>query len=103
MSNTEATRLERELAQSRAAAKSNGVGVKLRVQALEIACVSSYFQHCLKVLNGPIRRYQEQIEKTDRLREETVKAIVKSTNDMCVFKEQVSEHLSNLRQFAEEN
>ncbi|KAF8590521.1 hypothetical protein K439DRAFT_1329564 [Ramaria rubella] len=84
VSNTEATRLERELAQARAAAKSSGVGVKLRVQALEIA-------------------YQEQIEKTDRLREETVKAIVKSTNDMCVFKEQVSEHLSNLRQFAEEN
>lgn len=47
--------------------------------------------------------YQEQIEKTDRLREETVKAIVKSTNDMCVFKEQVSEHLSGLRKFAEEN
>ncbi|KAF8487646.1 HEC/Ndc80p family-domain-containing protein [Gautieria morchelliformis] len=84
MSNTEATRLERELAQARAAAKSSGVGVKLRVQALEIA-------------------YQEQIEKTDRLRDETVKAIVKSTNDMCVFKEQVSEHLSTLRQFAEEN
>ena len=51
----------------------------------------------------PFHSYQEQIEKTDRLREETVKAIVKSTNDMCVFKEQVSEHLSNLRQFAEEN
>jgi kinetochore protein NDC80 len=37
VSNTEATRLERELAQARAAAKSSGVGVKLRVQALEIA------------------------------------------------------------------
>jgi kinetochore protein NDC80 len=56
------------------------------------------------VLNSLLlRSYLEQIEKTDRLRDETVKAIVKSTNDMCVFKEQVSEHLGTLRQFAEEN
>ncbi|GJJ12204.1 hypothetical protein Clacol_006445 [Clathrus columnatus] len=84
MSNTEAARLERELAQARAATKSNGLGVKLKVQALQIA-------------------YQEQIEKTDRLREETIKALVKNTNDMCMFKERVSEDLSRLRQFAEEN
>ncbi|KAF8520204.1 HEC/Ndc80p family-domain-containing protein [Hysterangium stoloniferum] len=84
VSNTEATRLERELAQARTAAKSSGVGVKLRVQALEIA-------------------YQEQVEKMDRLRDETVKAIVKSTNDMCVFKEQVSEQLNSLQHFAEEH
>lgn len=37
MSNTEAARLERELAQARAAAKSSGLGVKLKVQALQIA------------------------------------------------------------------
>jgi kinetochore protein NDC80 len=48
-------------------------------------------------------RYQEQVEKMDRLRDETVKAIVKSTNDMCMFKEQVSEQLNSLRHFAEEN
>lgn len=39
----------------------------------------------------------------DRLREETIKAIVKSTNDMCIFKEKFSENLNRLRQFAEEN
>lgn len=66
--------------------------------------MSTILQFYLKFLNRFLHRsYQEQVEKTDRLREETVKAIVKSTNDMCVFKEQVSEHLSNLRQFAEEN
>lgn len=48
-------------------------------------------------------RYQEQIDKTDRLRDETVRAIVKTTSEMCVVKEQVSEYLSHLRQVAEEN
>lgn len=37
ISNTEVARLERELAQARAAAKSNGLGAKLKVQALQIA------------------------------------------------------------------
>ncbi|KIJ44151.1 hypothetical protein M422DRAFT_208441 [Sphaerobolus stellatus SS14] len=84
MNNTEATRLERELAQARAAAKSNGISAKVRLQALEIA-------------------YTEQVEKMDRLREETVKAIIKSSNEMCNFKEQVTEHIQHLRQFAEDN
>ncbi|KZT44162.1 hypothetical protein SISSUDRAFT_1039443 [Sistotremastrum suecicum HHB10207 ss-3] len=84
LSSAEIRRLESELAAAKAAALSSGVGVKARLQALQIA-------------------YQEQVEQTERMREETVRAIVKNTSDMCNFKEQVSGHLINLRRMAEEN
>lgn len=41
VSHAEASRLERDLAQARTAAMANGVGVKSRLQALQIACVKT--------------------------------------------------------------
>ncbi|KAL5529070.1 hypothetical protein ACEPAG_5044 [Sanghuangporus baumii] len=84
MTNGEAVRLQKELAHARTVALANGVGVKSRLQALQIA-------------------YQEQVERVDRLKEETVRMILKSSSDMAAFQEEVSGQLNNLRQFAEEN
>ena len=47
--------------------------------------------------------YQEQIERVDRLKEETIRMILKSSSDIAAFKEEVSGHLSNLRQAVEES
>jgi kinetochore protein NDC80 len=47
------------------------------------------------------QRYREQEEKVNRLREETVRAIIKNTNDIALFKEEVSRHLRELREFVE--
>lgn len=51
VSNAEASRLERDLAAARTAAMANGVGVKSRLQALQIAYVhslsTSSFEHCI--------------------------------------------------------
>jgi len=78
----EATRLERELAHARTAALAHGTGVKSRLQALQFDS-------------------REQIEKIARLKEETVRAIVKNSNDIAMFKQDVSRHLQELREFAE--
>jgi kinetochore protein NDC80 len=97
----EIARLETELAHARAAAKAGGVGVAARLKSLQIAYVTfSYVNMCC---NKVFPSYQEQIEKTDRLKEETVRAIVRVTSDMCNMKEQISEYLNHLRQVAEEN
>ncbi|KAA1471261.1 hypothetical protein DENSPDRAFT_858824 [Dentipellis sp. KUC8613] len=82
VSNAEASRLQRDLAHARTAALANGVGVKSRLQALQIA-------------------YREQVEKVARLKDETVRAIVKNSSDIVMFKEEVSAHLNRLRDCAE--
>jgi len=82
VANNEATRLERDLAQARTAALANGMGVKSRLQALQL-------------------HYREQVEKVSRLKEETVRAIIKNSHDIAMFKEEVSGHLRELREFAE--
>ena len=48
-------------------------------------------------------RYQEQIERVDRLKDETIRTILKSSSDMAAFKEEVSSHLNTLRQYTDEN
>ena len=45
--------------------------------------------------------YREQIEKVSRLKEETVRGIIKNSHDIAIFKEEVSGHLRELREFAE--
>jgi kinetochore protein NDC80 len=45
--------------------------------------------------------YREQEEKVNRLRDDTVRAIIKNSNDIAMFKEEVSRHLRDLREFAE--
>ncbi|KAG6889725.1 hypothetical protein C0995_015023 [Termitomyces sp. Mi166 len=82
VANAEATRLERELAHARTAALANGMGVKSRLQALQFD-------------------YNEKMEKISRLKEETVRAIIKNSHDIAMFKEEVSRHLRELREFAE--
>ncbi|KAI0933915.1 hypothetical protein AcV5_005931 [Taiwanofungus camphoratus] len=84
VSNAEAARLERDLAQARTAAMANGVGVKSRLQAIQIA-------------------YREQIDKVNRLKDETMRAIIKNSSDIVMFKEEVSKQLKHLRDFAEAN
>ncbi|KAF8633723.1 hypothetical protein AX17_004381 [Amanita inopinata Kibby_2008] len=82
VASNEAARLERDLAHARTAAIANGMGVKSRLQALQLS-------------------YREQIEKVSRLKEETVRAIIKNSHDIAMFKEEVSRHLRELREFAE--
>ncbi|KAF8892608.1 HEC/Ndc80p family-domain-containing protein [Infundibulicybe gibba] len=82
VANGEAQRLERDLAQARTAALANGMGVKSRLQAIQFD-------------------YREQIEKVSRLKEETVRAIIKNSHDIAMFKEEVSRHLRELREFPE--
>ncbi|KAJ7905277.1 hypothetical protein B0H14DRAFT_2659637 [Mycena olivaceomarginata] len=78
----ETGRLERDLAHAKTAALANGMGVKSRFQALQFD-------------------YQEQVEKVSRLKEATVRAIIKNTHDIAMFKAEVSRHLTELRDFAE--
>lgn len=47
--------------------------------------------------------YREQVEKVSRLRDETVRAIIKNSNDIANFKEEVSQQLKQVKDFAEEN
>ncbi|KAJ7694146.1 HEC/Ndc80p family-domain-containing protein [Mycena rosella] len=82
VANSEAERLERDLAHARTAALANGMGVKSRLQALQFD-------------------YQEQVAKVSRLKEETVRAILKNSHDIAMFKEEVSRYLTDLRAFAE--
>ncbi|KAF8136293.1 HEC/Ndc80p family-domain-containing protein [Boletus edulis] len=83
VSNAEATRLERELAHARTAALSSGMGVKSRLQALQFD-------------------YREQLAKAARLKDETIRAIAKNSNEIGLFKEEVSQQLRHLRDFVEE-
>jgi kinetochore protein NDC80 len=46
--------------------------------------------------------YQEQIERVDRLKDETIRNIVKSSSDIAAFREEVSNHLMSLRRCAEQ-
>ncbi|KAJ7172695.1 HEC/Ndc80p family-domain-containing protein [Mycena filopes] len=82
VANSEAERLQRDVAHARTAALANGMGVKSRLQALQIA-------------------HREQVEKVSRLKEETVRAILKNTHDIAMFKAEVSRYLTDLRVFAE--
>ncbi|KAF9009339.1 HEC/Ndc80p family-domain-containing protein [Cyathus striatus] len=82
VANGEAARLERDLAHARTAAKANGMGVKSRLQALQF-------------------NYGEQVEKVNRLKEDTVRAIIRNSHDIAMFKEEVSRHLKELRDFAD--
>jgi len=45
--------------------------------------------------------YREQVDKVSRLKDETIRSIVKNTHDIVIFKEEVSRHLLELRDFAE--
>ncbi|KAF7357529.1 putative kinetochore protein NDC80 [Mycena sanguinolenta] len=80
----ETERLERDLAHAKTTALATRMEVKSRLRALQID-------------------YQEQVERVSRLKEATLREIVKSTNKIAMFKAEVSQHLTDLRVFAEES
>lgn len=45
--------------------------------------------------------YREQVERVNRLREETIRAIVKNSSDIAEFKGEVAKRLRELRECAE--
>ncbi|KAH9001736.1 HEC/Ndc80p family-domain-containing protein [Lactarius akahatsu] len=81
VNNAEIKRLERNLTLARTAALSGGAGVESQLQTLQIA-------------------YREQMQKIARLQEETVRAIVKNSTEIAMFKEMTSQQLKDLRDFA---
>jgi kinetochore protein NDC80 len=91
--------LERDLAQARTAAIANGMGVKSRLQALQLR--SDRYLHLSYTTTDDRLSYREQIEKVSRLKEETIRGIIKNSHDIAIFKEEVSRHLRELREFAE--
>ena len=48
-------------------------------------------------------RYHEQVDKVNRLKEETVRAVIKNSSDIVAFKDEVSVQLQYLKDFAEAN
>lgn len=46
--------------------------------------------------------YREQQAKIARLKDETIRAIAKNSNEIALFKEEVSSRLRKLRDFVEE-
>jgi hypothetical protein len=69
------------------------------------SCVSALFVlfPCLMFNFLALHSYREQVEKVTRLRDDTVRAIIKNSHDIAVFKEEVSQQLKHVREFAEEN
>ena len=65
----------------------------------------SYFCLCLIVPPHSLisARYKEQVAKVNRLRDDTVREIIKNSSDIVMFKEEVSKQLKHLRDFAETN
>ncbi|KIL58306.1 hypothetical protein M378DRAFT_170731 [Amanita muscaria Koide BX008] len=82
LASNEASRLDRDISQAKTAAIANGMHVKSHLQTLQLS-------------------YQEQVEKAARLKEDTIRAILKSSHDIAIFKEEVSKHLGELREFAD--
>lgn len=78
------------------------MGVKARLQASQIAYVLALTAHLMHSTRRPYR-YKEQVAKVNRLRDDTVREIIKNSSDIVMFKEEVSKQLKNLRDFAEAN
>jgi kinetochore protein NDC80 len=94
--------LERNIAQAKAAAIANGTNAVTRKQTLELRWVISLVSRSHR--SSPTDcwdRYREQTDKASRLKEEIVRAIIKNSHDIAMFKEEVSRHLTELRDFAE--
>jgi kinetochore protein NDC80 len=57
--------------------------------------------HAAEALTKQFDSYRVQIDKVERLKEETIRAIIKSSHEIAMFKEEVSRHLTELRGVAE--
>ena len=82
---------------------ANGVGVKSRLQSLQIAYVLMISIFHTTITQSRFRRYREQVDRVNRVKDDTVRAIIKSSSDIVMFKEEVSRQLQHLRDFAEAN
>ncbi|KAI0315521.1 HEC/Ndc80p family-domain-containing protein [Amylostereum chailletii] len=76
--------LQDTIASQRTSAQEAGFSVKSELQRVEL-------------------QYREQVERVARLRDDTVRAIVKNSSDVALFKEEVSQKLRHLRDMAETN
>ena len=56
-----------------------------------------------RILTLLLVSHREQIDKVNRLKDETMRAIIKNSSDIVMFKEEVSKQLKHLRDFAEAN
>ncbi|KAJ3830027.1 HEC/Ndc80p family-domain-containing protein [Lentinula raphanica] len=81
-SNESARQMEQKLANARTAAIANGMGAKSRLHQLQFD-------------------YREQVERVNRLKDETVRAIIKSSSDIAEFRGEVAKKLRELRECAE--
>ncbi|KIK59692.1 hypothetical protein GYMLUDRAFT_74134 [Collybiopsis luxurians FD-317 M1] len=82
VSNEAARQLEATIASAKTAAAANGTGVKSRLNSLQLD-------------------YREQMERVNRLKNETVRAIIKNGSEIAEFKTEVSKRLKELRECAE--
>lgn len=64
--------------------------------SLPCSCIGCAF-------DAVICRHKEQVAKVNRLRDDTIRQIIKNSSDTVVFKEEVSKQLKQLRDFAEAN
>lgn len=79
---------------------ANGMGTKARLANVQFRWVVAILIIDLADNDWYIS-YQEQVEKVARLKDETVRNILKNSNDIAMFKAEVSRHLNELREFAE--
>jgi len=84
VNNARAAELERTMAQARMAAMAHGVGAKSRLQAIEIA-------------------YREQQEKVARVKDETIRAIIKNSTEIAEMKEAIARQLKYVQDVVEAN
>ncbi|KAJ4488182.1 HEC/Ndc80p family-domain-containing protein [Lentinula aciculospora] len=82
VSSESARQLEQMVANARTAAIANGMGAKSRLH-------QSQFD------------YREQVERVNRLKDETVRSIIKSSSDIAEFRGEVAKRLRELRECVE--
>jgi kinetochore protein NDC80 len=97
----QAAKLERDLGNARTAAIAKGLGVKSHLQALKVRLVPIPFPWDVEIIDSFPNSYDEQVEVVSRLKEDTVRAILKNSQEIATFKQEVSRHLQELRDFVE--
>lgn len=63
----------------------------------------AFFHVHFPALTSICARYAEQVDKVNRLRDDTVRAIIKNSSEVVMFKEEVSKQLKQVHDFAEAN
>lgn len=82
---------------------AHGVSAKSRLQAVEIAFVSPIYARVLVTLTSCSYRFREQQEKIARLKDETVREIIKHSTEIVEMKEAVARQLKYVQDVVEAN